>query len=375
MTDLPNRLKVPLLVAISAAIAAVLLAVLPVLINGVPPQNWTDWYDPSLAVLTATLLAVIAYAFFTYWAATRKESTILRLDLDRDKYTLKPTVENPTKRRVTVNLKMRVLIDSERELPQGAFYTGRDDFTLLPGETFSGSVWLYPQLELESAPGEGLQPLHDEIKVVLSADWSDDIDEEGSVGPRYFRLPLATEEVVPTVSSSNRKQYFPAKLLEQEQPFTEGPAPALEHGFVEQQAEVSNQHRLHKPLIDPRVEANIATSEALSGGNRSVVQHGQSYVVTEVHREDVHGCLRSWLGDRDETLVLYRSRMDLENGGIPCKLLIHDPDHIDEPAWHGNQVTVRLVPDRAETTVNELLDAICSAHNRSVTSIGEQGPT
>lgn len=191
-------------VALLASLLAVGLATVPVILL------WEDHeYSPQVGVTTATLIAIVWYTFFTYWAANRRDPGYAIVDLERDRERLIPQVHNPTRRTLTVRLVMRVWVD-EHEVPQGSFYRGEDQFVLPPQETFKGSISLWDEISI--GLDEIGQPVIEQgwIRVKLIAQWVDDLEERGKADPRYFRAPFDAEtEVVSVVSDENIEHWFP----------------------------------------------------------------------------------------------------------------------------------------------------------------------
>ncbi len=71
---LARRFRTAFWTSVGASAAAIFLAVGP---------NWGGPYDANLAVLTATLTAIIWYTFFSYCALHKAEESRLRYDVRR----------------------------------------------------------------------------------------------------------------------------------------------------------------------------------------------------------------------------------------------------------------------------------------------------
>jgi hypothetical protein len=100
------RRVLPLVVAVGSSLLAVGLAVWP---------NRHGRYDASLAVLTATLIAIVWYTYLTYLMATREEPTYLALSLEyiHSHRALRPIISNPTTREVTVRIAFDVWVNKQ----------------------------------------------------------------------------------------------------------------------------------------------------------------------------------------------------------------------------------------------------------------------
>src|SRR6266849_8541248 len=70
-------------------------------------------YDATLAVLTATLIALVWTGFFTYLSVTREDPTYvtLAMEYDPDWAALRPLINNPTPRLLTVRITLDVWIE------------------------------------------------------------------------------------------------------------------------------------------------------------------------------------------------------------------------------------------------------------------------
>jgi len=126
---LRRRFRGALVVAVAATIAALLLAIGP---------NWRGRYDPNLALLAATLIAVVWYTFFNYCALHRDELGRLgcRLQNPRER-TIELLATNGSRYR-TLRGRVRVLVQRAGQamaLPATLSGDLKEEFTLLPGET------------------------------------------------------------------------------------------------------------------------------------------------------------------------------------------------------------------------------------------------
>lgn len=189
-----------MITAILATIASLVLAVLPALQGPVR-------YDPSLAVLTATLIALVWYTFFAYVAAAKLEPSYVRVGLDRDGYELEPRIENPTRRSLRARIWMKVWAGGVPQ-EQSAFYSGADERFFGPEARLKGSVQAKEYFKVTRDDFGEEVPGLPEIFVMLRVKWTDDSDESGDTGPRYYRVP-ARGDVIAVVAKENIERLFP----------------------------------------------------------------------------------------------------------------------------------------------------------------------
>ena len=182
-------------------VVSLLLAILPGLLG---PAT----YNPGLAVLTATLVTLVWYTFFTYLAATRQEPSFLGIRLERDGLELEPRVENPTRRSLSAEIFLRVWVGSQ-EKPQSAFYCGAEPLFLGPEGEFKGCVQGRDFLHFTQGAAGGETANESELKVMLRVRWKDDLGETGDTGPRYYRVPVYGPDVIAVVAETNIARFFP----------------------------------------------------------------------------------------------------------------------------------------------------------------------
>lgn len=170
-----------------ATIAAVVLATIP---------NWHEPYDANLAVLTATLVAVIWYTFFSYCALHQVPAArvVFRLDHDRSvPRMIVAHVENQSPER-SIRLRWRVLgrrnganMDTGSELGAGDL-----TISLRPGEIRELNFRLAEAVGVpESNVGPAVQ-LGEPEDALLRAElvWVDDIRNGDYVGPDYYAVDV-----------------------------------------------------------------------------------------------------------------------------------------------------------------------------------------
>lgn len=172
-------------VAVVSTVISVVLATVP---------NWGGTYDASLAVLTATLVAIIWYTFFSYCALHRTSTALVTFRL----YSIYPrmivaSVENRSADR-TVVMKWRVLgrrngsdIATGEELRSGTLPISlrpgevrEMNFRFAPAAGVSGNKY-GPRVEL----GEP-----EEAMVRTEVVWKDDMENKGRIGVDYYAVDV-----------------------------------------------------------------------------------------------------------------------------------------------------------------------------------------
>ena len=174
-------------------------------IGGVEPADGS--YDPNLAVLTLTVVAVIWYTYFTYCGVHREPPTILEHQVtgvfSPGSAQLNPIIANRSPRTVVATLHLTVRIDDDK-VPVGAIYRGETQLTLSPFEVFKGSVSVSDQImkPQKNMMGE-MFSTRDALRVVFQVDWVDDLKEKGTVGPKYWHATTGEPEVLPVIAQEN----------------------------------------------------------------------------------------------------------------------------------------------------------------------------
>ena len=189
--------------ALLCSLVAIGLAIVP---------NFTGSYDPNLAVLTLTVVAVIWYTYFTYCGLHRESPTILHLQVEGaihpSSAQLKPIIANRSPRTVAATLHLTVSVDAD-EVPLGAIYRGETQLDISPYETFTGSVPVSDEImkSQQNSMGEVLFT-REAIRVVFRVDWTDDLQEKGTVGPKYWHAS-GVGPLDPVVAQENIERIFP----------------------------------------------------------------------------------------------------------------------------------------------------------------------
>jgi len=134
-------------------------------------------YDPNLAIVTMTVIAVIWYTYFTYRSVHREPTAYLLLDLtyERSFDGLRPAVTNPSERTLEVRLTLDIWVD-QKKVTMDAFYSGQESKKVGPTQGFKGVVDLNPYTSAR------------EILVRMTARWTDDLGDSGSTLPIYKRI-------------------------------------------------------------------------------------------------------------------------------------------------------------------------------------------
>jgi hypothetical protein len=177
-TGVPKRFRRPLGVTWAATVVAIALAVGP-FIGG--------RYDGTLAVLTATLVTVIWYTYFTYRAVHREAETFLLTALKTSTTTpllLMPVVRNPMARAVSVWTHVEVWVDGE-PVDLGPFYRGEEARVLGAQQGFRGSLGLGPHVRSHVDKGN-FQFDTKQMCARMHVRWTDAFGETGNTLPLHL---------------------------------------------------------------------------------------------------------------------------------------------------------------------------------------------
>jgi hypothetical protein len=183
-----RRRFAPLALAIIATAAAIALAV------GPSPRGP---YDRSLAVLTATLVAVIWYTYFAFLGVFRRKPTHLDLALEYEPQSkaLRPLVRNLGDNRVRLRIELGAFWDALVAIPFDDFYEGREDVPLEPHSGIGG--WI----ELGAPQG----PM---LVVRMRVSWWDDAGYEGATEPRHWLIEIDQGRISAVIGSKNIATLF-----------------------------------------------------------------------------------------------------------------------------------------------------------------------
>jgi len=173
----------------TATIATIASAVLSI---GLPP--WGA-YDRNLAVLTATLIALIWYTFFTFCALHREERGRLTFLVARGaSRAIEFTVKNPTLERL-IEFRWRVAgarhgkaIDLAPALGDPVAHL----FALMPGEQRGDAFHIAEPAKVPGSQyGAAVQRAEpDQMVLQIDLVWRDDIGGEGSIGPEFYAVDV-----------------------------------------------------------------------------------------------------------------------------------------------------------------------------------------
>lgn len=203
-------------ISVIASVTAVVLAVLPAFLHA------TVTYRSDVAVLTATLIAIIWYTYFTYVAVHRDEATRLIPTLSAKYGTpvaLTLTVRNLSVRTVTAAIKAEIWVGRARPADL-AILSGRSEHAVLidpHGEwqyvTTVDSLFArvqdsygseYYHFGDKSGPGWG-DPECPPVIARMSVAWRDDLGEIGIVPDRWFRV-LGSYAVLAITSAASLRE-------------------------------------------------------------------------------------------------------------------------------------------------------------------------
>ena len=199
----PRRFRPAFVVACLLSLASVGLAI------GPGPRGP---YDRELAVLTATLLGIIWYTYFSYRALHRAPETVLLTDLrshlDGSGVTLTPVLENRSPRTVVARIRLQVWVDGE-EIASRAYFDGGELAPLQPFQSVEEHFRpTQDQLKVtRSATGE-YWSCWTRLQVVMSVAWRDDLQEAGVLDLQYWHATGPSKTLVRVSDSEGRAQLF-----------------------------------------------------------------------------------------------------------------------------------------------------------------------
>lgn len=186
--------------ALAISWAATLASVVIVVISGL-----RRGYDAQLSILTATLVAIIWYTYFTYRAVNRTEAAQLLLTYEgqRPERKLHFRVRNPAfSRSVRVTLRMRLLRQGQAvDVPTVLSAAPGTEVYLRPQESFDVEV---PIADAAAPPGATYGPKVQlgepaEFCVLFEASWIDDLGDTGIVGPIPWAFNVLSLKATPLV--------------------------------------------------------------------------------------------------------------------------------------------------------------------------------
>lgn len=169
-----------LIIAIVGTIIAIILAIIP---------HFGGTYSPLLGVLTATLITIIWYTYFTFLVVQREDSTFIVVNfstnLETDGLHLYPFIKNYSKRKVIAKVFLEIQWDGQKRILID-FYNGKDDFEIDPYLEFTGHI--PPPF---SRAIKGFRPMpKNELLVKFNVQWQDDLGYKGETGFKYWRMKI-----------------------------------------------------------------------------------------------------------------------------------------------------------------------------------------
>jgi hypothetical protein len=167
------------------SILAVVLAIGP---------NIRGSYDPNLAVLTLTLIAVIWYTYFAYQSVNPYVRTVIRTELTGEAsptaIKLYPLVHNDSPNHVSVRCELDIWID-DALVAQDDFYSGNVDQPIPPREFFRGATeFKSPPLPEPRKDERGIWPAYAQCRVRLIVFWTDQYGESDIAHVRHYRADM-----------------------------------------------------------------------------------------------------------------------------------------------------------------------------------------
>jgi len=184
---LPRRFKPAFFLSLAASALSLVLAILP---------NRHGVYDPALAILTVTLIAVIWYTFLSFCAVFRVEESSLEYRVQQAKvdHTIEAYICNRSRTRdITFLWRLLIVRNGAIVHTDGTLAgDGSRPLRLKPGEDRSEPVRL---AELQGVPGAAFGPAiqagePEEAIARLDIAWRDDLGEFGDVRPEYWAIDL-----------------------------------------------------------------------------------------------------------------------------------------------------------------------------------------
>lgn len=201
----PRQHRPAVAIAWGATLVSVVLVVVSSLRRG---------YDPQLSVLTATLVAVIWYTYFTYRAVNRTEPAQLFLAYEghRPERKLQFRVRNPAfSRSMRIALRMRLLRQGNAvDVPEVLSAAPGTEVYLRPQESFDIEVPVAAAVPVPGATHGPLVQLGEPAQfcVLFEASWVDDLGESGSVGPIPWAFDVLSLEAMPLVQLAQAEAWF-----------------------------------------------------------------------------------------------------------------------------------------------------------------------
>lgn len=158
-------------------------------------------YQPDLAVLTATLIAVNWYTFFSYCSLFRAEESTLNYEIKRAPANrmISVAVRNPTRdRRIQFRWRLSGWRNGQPiEVSDSLQGVSSQYFVLRPGDEREETVVIQAlRPVLGSDIGSAIQAGEPEQAVLrLDISWRDDVGDRGTIEPEYWAVDIRNCEV------------------------------------------------------------------------------------------------------------------------------------------------------------------------------------
>jgi hypothetical protein len=157
-------------------------------------------YDPTLAVLTATLVVLVWYTFFTYCAVHRDEPTTILVEVRKAALRrIEVMVRNASSgRRVRVRLRIAGQRNGQAmPMPPGVDGSRKHELLLLPSEIRTEVIAIdpaQPRAGSKFGPKVALGEPEQAI-VCVSVAWWDDLGESDVLAPDYWAVDIRHVDV------------------------------------------------------------------------------------------------------------------------------------------------------------------------------------
>lgn len=166
-------------------------------------------FDAGLAVTTATAVAVVWYAYWTFrvarpkaWVSLEIHPEELVIAPDRNRPALRPTVINQVPRQLHTRVTVRVWVDGEPVRLEGPLYRGKEPYPVDRRLSPAGVLPLTDHLEWTD---DGF--VNDELLIMFEARWIDTLCERGQA-KKFWRVDLTTGQPDAIISATRRRRLF-----------------------------------------------------------------------------------------------------------------------------------------------------------------------
>lgn len=155
-------------------------------------------YDPELAVLTVTAVAIVWYAYWTFRVARPDAWVKLRINPVRTPTTraLFPQIENQVHRRLYGRVVVRLWVD-EKPIRQDAIYGGARWFTIEAGLSPAGHIPLEDHMVKDG-----------HLLVMFTAEWIDAALCESGRTTKYWSFWMPSLEGAAVIDPQVQREWF-----------------------------------------------------------------------------------------------------------------------------------------------------------------------